>query len=355
MFVEVEKNKPQKSKVLISYQIYSSFESNELIDSASSTLEIFRKYKQKNVLYNFNMNDDTLSNYLVKIYVTDIFRRKTFHSYLTVNKKNNRTSQNFIVLEAKTFKPYYGNYFRPKKNYIIRNDRQNPDSLFISYYKKQRLPAAPPFSSLVQTFDKKPDSVYRQKYNNGIIFSTKSKGMYFIQNDTSHTEGLAKGIFNTYYPLVKSTSDMLEPLQYLTSSKEFAKLNKLENKKLGIDNFWLKAAGNYDEARELIKIFYNRVTFANLYFASYTEGWKTDRGMIYIIFGPPKMVSKKAAGEKWIYSDNRNYKSLIFEFERKSNNFSDNEYVLIRSINYKSDWYRAVDTWRKGKVYSFPK
>ena len=36
--------------------------------------------------------------------------------------------------------------------------------------------------------------------------------------------------------------------------------------------------------------YYRRVRFANEEFTQYKDGWKTDRGMIYILFGPPNQV-----------------------------------------------------------------
>ena len=40
-----------------------------------------------------------------------------------------------------------------------------------------------------------------------------------------------------------------------------------------------------ERAKELIKNYYGRLQHANLFFTSYLEGWKTDRGMIFMIFG----------------------------------------------------------------------
>ena len=39
------------------------------------------------------------------------------------------------------------------------------------------------------------------------------------------------------------------------------------------------------KAKSLIAIYYNRIQNANLHFTTFKEGWKTDRGMIYVVFG----------------------------------------------------------------------
>ena len=95
----------------------------------------------------------------------------------------------------------------------------------------------------------------------------------------------------------------------------------------------------------------SRVEFANKLFSCHLEGWKTDRGMISIIFGTPSYTSLVRNSEVWIYGDENNIHSLKFVFDQKLNPFSSNDYVLSRNYSYKNPWYRAVESWRNGKVY----
>ena len=52
---------------------------------------------------------------------------------------------------------------------------------------------------------------------------------------------------------------------------------------------------------------YRRLAFANTHFASHVPGWKTDRGRIYIMFGPPDEIEAHPGGggkpgsELWHY------------------------------------------------------
>ncbi|MFN7014905.1 MAG: GWxTD domain-containing protein, partial [Bacteroidia bacterium] len=124
-----------------------------------------------------------------------------------------------------------------------------------------------------------------------------------------------------------------------------------ENVKMHVEKFWLNAGGSADRARELIKKYYNRVYHANLLFSSYKEGWKTDRGMIYLIFGIPNIVYKANTSEIWIYGEENNLMSLNFTFYKVINPFTDNDYTLDRSIIYKNSWYRGVESWRQGRIY----
>jgi hypothetical protein len=38
--------------------------------------------------------------------------------------------------------------------------------------------------------------------------------------------------------------------------------------------------------------YYRRIEFANTNFTSYIEGWRTDRGMVYITLGPPNDIER---------------------------------------------------------------
>jgi hypothetical protein len=121
---------------------------------------------------------------------------------------------------------------------------------------------------------------------------------------------------------------------------------------LAVDKFWLNTTKEMNRSRELIRIYYSRVFYANTYFTSYTDGWRTDRGMIYLIFGPPKAVTKTPEKETWIYADKLNYRVLQFVFNRVRNEYSDNDYLLERSIDFRQFWSQAIESWRQGKVYN---
>jgi GWxTD domain-containing protein len=125
-----------------------------------------------------------------------------------------------------------------------------------------------------------------------------------------------------------------------------------KDSKLSIDKFWLELSGNKERARELIKQYYSRVQNANYYFTSYKEGWKTDRGMIYIIFGSPNFVTRNGNIESWTYGEQNNYRSLNFFFTNQQKSMNSNDFKLERNPLFKDDWMQAIDVWRQGRVYN---
>ncbi len=70
--------------------------------------------------------------------------------------------------------------------------------------------------------------------------------------------------------------------------KAFKGLQNDEEKEQFIEQFWLRRDPTPDtEENEYREEHYRRIAYANQNFASGIPGWKSDRGMIYIKYGPP--------------------------------------------------------------------
>ncbi len=155
------------------------------------------------------------------------------------------------------------------------------------------------------------------------------------------------------YPKIIIQRQLLYPLRYLTMREEYYAMDTAKNTKKAVDQFWLNCSGSQERAREVIRYFYNRVEAANKLFATEKEGWKTDRGMIYLIFGPPANVYRNVDSESWIYGSGVGAGGLTFNFTHKENAFTDQEFVLEHNPEYKVNWMTAVDSWRQGHIYTF--
>src|SRR5882757_9526823 len=84
---------------------------------------------------------------------------------------------------------------------------------------------------------------------------------------------------------------MNEDVAYIISDEERAAFKRLqtdEEREQFIEQFWLRRDPSPDSAEnEFKEEHYRRIAYANERFASGIPGWKTDRGRIYITFGPP--------------------------------------------------------------------
>lgn len=236
------------------------------------------------------------------------------------------------------------------EDFRIRLRDRGKQHLYVRYYSRKFPVALPPFAyEKDAVFDYKADSLYRLPLSDGLsgTLNLAKPGFYHFQSDTTIRNGITVFILADEFPAVTTPMQMLEPLRYLTTSREYSEMEKAANPKMVIDSFWLANAGNVDRARNLVRQFYSRVEEANALFTSYHEGWKTDRGMIYIIYGHPDIVYKAVDSEKWLYGEQGNPRSVSFRFTHVDNPFSDEDYVLVKSPVYKESWYNAVENWRR--------
>lgn len=197
----------------------------------------------------------------------------------------------------------------------------------------------PPKSMSIDSIFQWPKFDFQQLYKSGL---------YYFQQDTTTQVGKPLLVTNKYFPQPATLDQLIEPLIYITTKNEREQLDRVDSKK-AFDQFWLQLTDSPDRAKRIIKEYYSRVEFANTHFTNYKEGWKTDPGMIFIIFGPPDKVIKQNKKETWIYLQNARLPKIKFEFIKSNNVFSSSQYTLLRNKDYDNIWFRAVDLWRKSR------
>ncbi|HEV7889102.1 MAG TPA: GWxTD domain-containing protein [Pyrinomonadaceae bacterium] len=79
--------------------------------------------------------------------------------------------------------------------------------------------------------------------------------------------------------------------------KAWKKLATDEEREQFIEQFWRRRDPDPDtEVNEYLEEHYERVAYSNQHFTSGIPGWKTDRGRIYIMFGPPNEKETHPSG-----------------------------------------------------------
>ena len=79
--------------------------------------------------------------------------------------------------------------------------------------------------------------------------------------------------------------------------KAFKTLGNDEERDAFIENFWLRRNPNPDSPEnEFREEHYRRIAYANEHYAAGKPGWKTDRGHIYIAYGPPDSIDAHPSG-----------------------------------------------------------
>jgi GWxTD domain-containing protein len=91
-----------------------------------------------------------------------------------------------------------------------------------------------------------------------------------------------------------------EDVVYIISPEErqaFLQLETNEEREQFIEQFWLRRSSNPDlPDNDFKEEHYRRIAYANEHFASGIPGWKTDRGRMYIMWGPADEVETHPTG-----------------------------------------------------------
>ncbi|HVN04172.1 MAG TPA: GWxTD domain-containing protein [Bryobacteraceae bacterium] len=91
-----------------------------------------------------------------------------------------------------------------------------------------------------------------------------------------------------------------EDVVYIITDEEKAAFKRLatdEEREQFIEQFWLRRDPTPDtEENEFKEEHYRRIAYANDHYASGIPGWKTDRGRIYIMYGPPDEIESHPSG-----------------------------------------------------------
>ena len=316
-FIKSTVSDGQFADIKFKYRVYNSFSSKQIVDSATLILNFRKDLIGDTIEVELPIKIKRDSTYSAKVIFTDLNRERVETDYIFIDKKSRYTTQNFLVENKKNKTLVFDRVIKSNTSYKVENTRVKQKEFIVSYYSTKFHPAFLPFSTQVKNIDLNPDSIF--KITNEL--NIEKYGLFLLRADTNIAKGISLLNFTPNYPNLKTPEELLEPLKYITSSSEFKKLKNNPSKKLAVDKFWLNITGNKNRARELIKIYYTRVKLANIYFTSYKEGWKTDRGMIFTVFGAPTIVYKSDKYEKWIYGENQTNAGLIFLFEKKLNSF----------------------------------
>jgi GWxTD domain-containing protein len=110
--------------------------------------------------------------------------------------------------------------------------------------------------------------------------------------------------------------DMIGPLIYVTDGDDWKKLNNASavDQDSVFKAFWeTRNPSPGSPENEMFNEFYKRVDLTNRNFGySRKDGWKTDRGRVFIVFGPPDRVERSSPStysqgeyEVWYYEELR--------------------------------------------------
>lgn len=346
LYSRKEQTEEKKARVSIRITQKGNFHSSEVLDSFSTYLEFPESLNEKE--FSGEINFKSLENTgLLEVRLLDVNKRNEFTTYFRY-KKNDPflTSTAFSLSNGK---PLTENFISSNSEIFVESGTFEKKFLVRFYEREFPLPPPPFLFDKKIPFDFTPDSIF--SYQSGTPVILERQGLYQFCTDTGKRSAFTLFRFSQDYPLIRKPNQLVEPLRYILTKDEYENITTKPDAKVAVDNFWTNITGNEERAVEVIKKYYGRVETANALFYSHAEGWKTDRGMIYIIFGEPRFVYRDERGETWYYGEDYHNPATTFTFNRISNPFTEHDYRLERKPEFRPFWYRAVDGWREGRMY----
>ena len=191
--------------------------------------------------------------------------------------------------------------------------------------------------------------------DNSSYASTKK---FFVYNPSLPMDSLTTGtqgsvIASEYATMSESELDHeFEMVRYIATKEELAQyknIKAVDAKRKTLFDFWSKRDGDASFPGTMQKTEYlKRVDYCNLHFKTgFREGWKTDRGRVFIVYGPPDEIERHANEvdtkpyEIWMYNSIQG--GVQFVFGDRSG-FSD--YVLLHSTHreelHDENWLRQI-------------
>lgn len=343
---------PFQAKVEVTYKVHEAG-NNAIIDSSTlifhDILNYFPKSEfQREFKFRFPETSGT-----IEVAIKDLLRGFTSYRVIDIDKTTPFGYQDFKLLNIQSKLIVLNDNWAIGDSLVILSERNSLKKMDILLQPEEaKLPPAP-FSNSSPEFPVLNNFTKVGHLYSGDTLIVSTAGIYNLTFNTETTAGRMSFTSFKKFPIVRDMNQLYPPLRYLTTKAEFEMISKASYPKEKVDNFWLECGGDKERARELIEEYYERVEEANKYFSSYTEGWRTDRGMIHLIFGHPTKINAQINSETWIYGDEDSSSSLRFVFKKTKSPWFDNIYVLQRDPMFKPYWERMVSAWRSGRVYIY--
>ena len=363
IFMRVDLNKPNNipvrwkeftEKFTLNYVLYPDFSSRERLGYGNIPLneENVIQLSSSKFMVRFDVKKPANQTAAVLLSeISEIGTTKKVLNDLAVKFRGTKLSESFALFERSGQVPMLQNYVNINDTILIKDVNTTVRPLYVMRYNHDFEAATSPMNTTPRNAPRTLGVDTTFVINTSVPLTFKEEGLYYMTEDTTETSGIGLVVTNKRFPKMTRPAELAKPVMYMSQNQEITELLAAKDPKKSLDRYWLTLmSGNTDLAKRTISVFYNRVEEANRLFTSYKEGWKTDKGMIFIIMGPPDRVQRSKDREVWVFSQRANFSEINFTFNRRPNQFVDDYYELQRYVEYQPIWYPMVEAWRTGAV-----
>ncbi|MCK8491128.1 MULTISPECIES: GWxTD domain-containing protein [Spirosoma] len=337
----------------MAYVMYPDYNNRERLGYGTiplSTQNVSREGDYLTLMFDVKRPKDA-ANAVLLTEITEMNTGTKARNDLSLRFKGGKLSDRFALFDKKGTMPQLRNYVNAGDTVIIRDVSGASKPLYGFRYRHDFEAASSPMNTSPKPAPKSLNVDSTLSITTNQPFIIPREGLYYFVEDTTAETGIGLVVSDKRFPKMTRPEKLIKPVLYMSTSSEFGELAQAQDTKKAFDRYWLGLmSGNEEVARKTLKAYFDRVEEANRLFTTYKEGWKTDKGMIYIVLGAPDRVQRNREREVWVYNRRANVSEVNFTFTKKPNQFVEDHYELVRYIEYQPIWYPIVEAWRTGAI-----
>ncbi len=342
--IESDKLKENVNQWVLTIKAYNSYDNKIPFDTFSTPIDF-----QQNV-YKIRLPNSYYSenNIIIDASLINLKNQKLYKNRYVVEADD--PNKYYLLKNINNDEPIFQTYVHPKDEISIEYKGEDLTNFSLTSYAENSSLPLPPYSEQeIKPLNKQQLTSYQESMS----FQLRESGPYLISFPNTK-DTLALSCMNEKFPKLANVSDLVQCLRYLTKKEEYQAMLNSNNLEASIDSFWLDKAGSAERAKVLIREFYGRVQRANQFFSTDKIGWKTDRGLIYIIYGQAEIVYNRSDEEIWKYvlpataGSSNGY--VVFHFQKEKNIYGQLNYHLFRDRDYEDSWHYVINEWRNGRI-----
>lgn len=343
----VENPRPIWDKYAIWYTVTDGY--TRRVTKVTDTLGIESRVSPSGnpITFFLKISKSSARNQLLIISVKDRVTNEITDFDIPVQHQEIPLSQSYALFQVDGKIPVYRPYILSGDSVLLRHFGGSGDSVYGQFHRFNSSVALPPMAA-VPTSGHDFDKYDRISIPLRKILVFKQPGYYYFPPEGAGQIGFGFIVMDPTYPHVSQPIDLIDPMIYISTREERKNLLEASNRKQALDQFWLKVNNQKDEARKVIRAYFENIEAANQMFAGHKSGWRTDRGMVMAIYGPPELVFRSWDFEVWQYPKSNRAETPAFYFHRKSLPNGVSIWEMKRFEAYDRIWYGRVELWRKG-------
>ena len=130
------------------------------------------------------------------------------------------------------------------------------------------------------------------------VWAGQDNGLKLTKQERKRQKAIQKEMESPYKKWISG------PISYIITAQERAAFKKLttdEERDQFIEEFWRRRNPSPNSPENAFREeFFRRIAYANEHYSSGIPGWQTDRGHIYIMYGPPDDVESHPSGGTYV-------------------------------------------------------